>query len=396
MRLARLLNTATKEEESSLQRLRKNLPTLNPVVPRIRGQGDESLLLDSEVQAALDDWSNSLHDTERNEFEPPDGSRWQRLQGYLETYRALLDQLGDIGDGLTRIRIRPRGHWDLTEAPILEPMLALVQGPGGLANADDLRRRKAHADAEAPRLQAILEVQRLLLAVWGNAPALRTEAEAQLRRLWRAAGDLAIEKANATDLYDRSQKAATPPSEPPSDLLPVPAARAPARPGGPPAWPQRAVRRRSPRLAAAAGALVLVAALLIAVAFLGQFDYDAPVRPTLDLKEPSAMAVNLAGLVVLLVLGVPAVLIVQRLVRKRDRERLRGEDEVSLRQALRWRDTAYACLSGLLVILSGMSLVYAADATFGTPGDYLTILLWGTAVTEGLVLAKSLLPSPFS
>ena len=142
---------------------------------------------------------------------------------------------------------------------------------------------------------------------------------------------------------------------------------------------------------------MLVAALLIAAVFLlGQPNGAVPVRPVLDSKEPSALALNLTGLVVLVALGVPAALIVPRLVRKRDRDRLRGEDEVSLRQALRRRDTAYACLSGLLVILSGMSLVYAADATFGTPGDYLTILLWGTAVTEGLALAKTLLPSPFS
>jgi hypothetical protein len=381
VRLARLLNAATREEAASLERLPVVLPGLHPVVPHIRGQGDELLLLDSEIKTTLEDWSNVLDDTERDEFEPPNGLRWKRLQGYLDSYRELLDQLEDIGGDLARIRIRPEGQWTLFEADILKPILALLQPPSGIANADDLRSRKREASAQAPRLKTILEIQDMLLAVWQDDRSLRAKAETQLERLWGAtgAGDLATEKTRAKELYEgpRTVRAGKRAPEVEETRKEIP--------------PSRMARRRSPTGLIAGLAAVL---LLVAVVILTR-PLNASPTPGLGFEfgEPSAKAVNLVGLVLLAAVAIPVVLVTRRLVRRRDRGRLHGEDEVSLRQALRRRDAAYAVLSGLLVILSGMSLVYAADATFGTAGDYLTILLWGTAVSEGLALAKSLLPS---
>jgi hypothetical protein len=91
--------------------------------------------------------------------------------------------------------------------------------------------------------------------------------------------------------------------------------------------------------------------------------------------HPSATQLNIGGSILLAALGIPIALTVRRRVRRRDEQRLRGEVEGSLRRALDRRDAVFAALSAFLVILSGMSLVYAIDPTFGTPGDYLTILL---------------------
>jgi len=50
--------------------------------------------------------------------------------------------------------------------------------------------------------------------------------------------------------------------------------------------------------------------------------------------------------------------------------------------------------SGVLVVLSGMSVLYVGNPTFGTAGDYLTVALWGTALGEGVQLARRLWPVP--
>jgi len=67
-------------------------------------------------------------------------------------------------------------------------------------------------------------------------------------------------------------------------------------------------------------------------------------------------------------------------------------DAAALDRDLRSADLRFGIVSGVLVALSGMSVLYVAHPTFGTPGDYLTVALWGTGVGEGLQLARRLLP----
>jgi hypothetical protein len=43
-----------------------------------------------------------------------------------------------------------------------------------------------------------------------------------------------------------------------------------------------------------------------------------------------------------------------------------------------------------------MSLLYVGNPSFGTPGDCLDVALWGTAVGEGLQLARRLWPFSFT
>jgi len=395
IRLARLLRYAADEEAASLDRLRRAIPKLNPVVPRIRGQGSELLLLDTEVAKAVDDFLNAVDDPERDRF-AAEGTRWKQLEGYLSDYRTLLDSLVDIGKELSKIRIRPVGDWELSRAPVLGPILRLLQPPGRLADADDLRQRLDEAEAALPRLKLIVKIQDNLLHVWDHEPSLRSRAESQLDNLWTAVGDLTTEEANAKDLYEEAAKL------PARATLPMQPQPPPAAPGETAAGAEpraeirhRGGRSRTGRRIVLAVVLVLGAALLYSFLEANTLGIEGT-RPTLGWPEldPTAAQLNVAGTVVLAVLGYLLAREVRRRVRRREEKRLLGEDEGSLKRALDRRDALFAALSAFLVVLSGMSLVYATDPTFGTPGDYLAILLlWGTALTEGLTLARSLLPS---
>ncbi|HKQ02970.1 MAG TPA: hypothetical protein VJ735_21835 [Actinomycetes bacterium] len=393
IRLARLLRSAADKEAASLDQLRRAIPKLNPVVPRIRGQGSDVLLLDTEVAKALDDFSNAVDDSERDRF-AAEGIRWKQLEGYLSDYRTLLDRLVDIGRELSKIRIRRVGDRELSKAPVLAPILRLLQPPGRLADTDDLRQRLAEAEAALPRLKLIVKIQDNLLHVWDHKPSLRNRAESQLDNLWSAVGDLATEEADARSLYEEAAKL------PATATLPMQPLPTPAAPGGATVGvePRPELWRRGPR--SGTGRWVVVAVgLILGVAFLYFLGANTlgveGTRPTFGWPElhPSAAQLNVAGTVVLAVLGFLLARNVRRRVRRREEKRLLGEDEGSLKRALDRRDALFAVLSAFLVILSGMSLVYATDPTFGTPGDYLTILLWGTALTEGLTLARSLLPT---
>jgi hypothetical protein len=65
-----------------------------------------------------------------------------------------------------------------------------------------------------------------------------------------------------------------------------------------------------------------------------------------------------------------------------------------LNRRVRRADRRFALAGGTLVVLSGMSVLYFANPTFGTAGDYLAVALWGTAFGEGLTLARRLWPTP--
>lgn len=52
----------------------------------------------------------------------------------------------------------------------------------------------------------------------------------------------------------------------------------------------------------------------------------------------------------------------------------------------------YRLVSGLVVLGTGFYTLYLANPTFGSPYDYLNILLWGTAVSAGFQVARSLFP----
>lgn len=66
------------------------------------------------------------------------------------------------------------------------------------------------------------------------------------------------------------------------------------------------------------------------------------------------------------------------------------EETLSKLNDLEWR---YRLVSGLVVLGTGFYTVYLSNPTFGSLYDYLNIFLWGTAVTTGFQIARSVFPS---
>lgn len=66
-----------------------------------------------------------------------------------------------------------------------------------------------------------------------------------------------------------------------------------------------------------------------------------------------------------------------------------------LADQLRRYNVLYTVAASLLVLLSGMSVLYVGDFDFGaTWGDYLKVILWGTAVGEGVELTRRFVVVP--
>lgn len=63
-----------------------------------------------------------------------------------------------------------------------------------------------------------------------------------------------------------------------------------------------------------------------------------------------------------------------------------------------WRDhfrgieRLIGVLSFLIITGTGMSILYVPNKTFGSAGDYLSMILWGSTATAALALARRLLP----
>jgi hypothetical protein len=55
-------------------------------------------------------------------------------------------------------------------------------------------------------------------------------------------------------------------------------------------------------------------------------------------------------------------------------------------------DAGFALLSGALVVISGLSLLYFTDDTFGTTGDYVALFVWASTISAGITVARRVLP----
>ena len=65
----------------------------------------------------------------------------------------------------------------------------------------------------------------------------------------------------------------------------------------------------------------------------------------------------------------------------------------NLEKRLKRLDWTFTLISGFVVVLTGLSVLYLGKASFGSASDYASVLLWGTAVDEGLKVARRLVPS---
>lgn len=75
-------------------------------------------------------------------------------------------------------------------------------------------------------------------------------------------------------------------------------------------------------------------------------------------------------------------------LRPRSRSRHEEQSAAELERELRQSDRHLSIITGLLVVLSGLATLYVPNESFGTVGDYLGALLWGTTLTAGVELAR--------
>lgn len=73
-------------------------------------------------------------------------------------------------------------------------------------------------------------------------------------------------------------------------------------------------------------------------------------------------------------------------------EKLSQRTSEDLDRALARLDLAFELIAGTIVVVTGLSVLYLGKASFGSVADYVGVLLWGTAVQEGLKLARELGP----
>ena len=123
---------------------------------------------------------------------------------------------------------------------------------------------------------------------------------------------------------------------------------------------------------------------------------DASVAPVLEVTTPTGGQLAWFGLAAPLLIVAAVATLVWLAVRWRRTRPGSPPDTLTadaIDEQVRREDLRFSLIAGVLVVLSGMSLLYVGNPTFGTVGDYLALALWGAAVGEGLQLARRLWPS---
>jgi hypothetical protein len=424
-RLAALRDRARAGERQTDGRLRITAPA---------GASGE-YLLDQLLADARAAFHPHMSDAEREQWEPG-GAEYGNLAGTVTRFRQLCFQF----TGLEAEQDRLVRTADRSDQPLI--LEALGRSPVG----DALRERAIRSLADLAEAEAPFRAARAYLDRFGTIYArlvqlrqqssdeIRAESRQLLTELFHASHDLTPVDAASHDLHHRWRHAV--------EAEPALSVSDPADPGALAPWPEVVAapvgrpeqsdrRRRLRVLPAVLAAVVVIAIALVALSVLNLTNYlpapengavvdgptvtptDAPTR-TPDIpnapvalpgepaaatgaepSDPSTGQILWFGYLVPLLLAAAVLSIAWLLIRWR-RRRLRTRpddlDASAIESEVRKEDLRFSVLAGILVVLSGMSVLYVGNPTFGSPGDYLAIVLWGGAVGEGFQLARRVLP----
>lgn len=422
-RLARLREQARASERQTGGRLR--------IVARRDESGD--YLLDQLIADARAAFHAHMSDAERELWEPG-GAKYERLVATVDQFRQLCLEF----KGLQDERDATIFAADLPDQRLISE--ALDRSVVGVALRERAIRSLADlADAQRPLRQG-REHHELFDEIYyriedlrrHRSEEVRADAERLIEQLLHGADDLATVDAELRELdrrvgRGRLQKA------PPPDLIPAdPGDARPAPLSPPPPTPSR-LRHALPVLTAAVVATTAVGLVVLSLAgrptYLPSPDHgtgavinevvptptatatppptpaiptapvaapaDPPVYAGLQLSAPSTGQALWFGLMMplLLLLAVGALgWLVVRWRQRRLRPQPDDPDPRSIESEIRREDLRFSFAAGVLVVLSGMSLLYVGNPTFGSAGDYLAVALWGAAVGEGFQLARRLWP----
>jgi hypothetical protein len=422
LRLARLRDRARAAERETEMNLRIcALP------------GDPGLLLDKLVAEALASAGQQMTDAEWARWDS-DGAEYQKLSGVVESFRQLTDSFRGLGAELKSVDaiVEPADR-DRARTALIHSVVGAALRGRAIESTAELSETSTLLESAKKYLRDFRRIYRTLARLrYAGSLGLRDDAVRVLTKLFEAPDDLTGVDAETNELYRRWEPAIAPQPEvaagPVTTRVPPP----PALDLRPPVALRGGLRRLLPAVLAAGSAVLVV---VVALSLYGAQTTgsgptvtatpspsgrptvtptlaptpvlpEAPVATPLQLpeapgfqtREPSAgRAVWLGVVLPLLLTGLCAAVgwLVLRSWRRRQLPRsLADLDTSAIDRALRVENLRFALVSGAFVVLSGMSLLYVGNPTFGCPGDYLAVALWGTGVGEGLHLARRLWPFP--
>lgn len=424
-RLARLREQARSSQSLTGGKLRITAPREAPA----------QLLLDHLIDEARAGFHPHLTDAERAAWEPG-GDEYERLMATIRefrlrclSYRGLLDEQDSFIRSADQEDQRAISNVLGASAVAHALRERSVTSPAELSDAEqDLSMGRAHLR----QFSAIYELLRELRRV-GSAD-IRGAAASLLDKLFTPSTDLAELKVKSRDLHNmwlEQPMLAKRPTGPWIDAELEPAGPVAGHPPAGAAPPPRGTPLRRALMATVAVAAAITAGIvLFSIIRLPSGGIppeevapthtsppptsaptsplpEAPVAPPMvglaldesSIDAPSTGQTVWFGVIapLLLLTAVAGVgWLVSRWRRGKFRPRLDELDSATIDREYRREDRRFSVLAGLLVVLSGMSLLYAGNPAFGTLGDYLAVALWGAAVGEGLQLARRLWPSlPF-
>ncbi|HVE45671.1 MAG TPA: hypothetical protein VNA57_02830 [Acidimicrobiales bacterium] len=416
----------------------------------ICGEADEAeLVLDVEAARALEAWDRARTEAERSVWDFG-GASFARLSAAVEDFARLTHEHADLESRRQRVIARClEGDREAAERALDGSPVGEALRPRRFthiahiaAAAEELEAAAAHLDRFAVLYEQLGQLARFgddgvqmgaavlrskLLTPGVDLDPLEEEVE-ELLKAWRPAPTRVEQPAAAA----RGMSLPSPPpvSAPSAAPAPTPIEAARAR---------REARQRRRALPLAAGSFAALLAILLAVSLIGEEAQgpdrgprggdgppstvfspapgggdgtagppgqpdelpDAPVSAPATPPRPAAPTgddgtgtnVVVPGFLVPLALVVAVlggVLLVLRALRRR--RRAEDLDSARLDRLLASEDRRFALASGLFVVATGMSLLYVPNPTFGGPGDYLTVVLWGAGVGEGIQLVRRILP----
>lgn len=341
------------------------------------------------------------------------------LEEVFSSYAEVADALSDAEVAYRRIISRAR----IDQRGLFEAVLN--RGPLGRARAiDGIRTRQKLADAEREAIQAEEYVKAFedceLLIRRVSAKAARGEDEQTAHQLMDRllTGEEPADITAAAKDLDR-RLAPRPPAPVPSPALTgVDTHEAANAAREAPADVRRGGSAFMPRWSAALVALGIVGGLSALVMTSMQANRInptmepvpsttlAPAVPTPDLPPelPSAMVLRSdtpaddpdtsvlgwEGLILPLGLGlvITAVLwwLAHRVIGAL------GTSATKVGNSIKHADAIVGIVTGVIAVGSGLAILYAPNPGFGTTGDYAQALLWGTAVGEGVQIARRFIP----
>jgi hypothetical protein len=318
-------------------------------VPRIFAEGHKDSFLQARADQITESLKNAASDAQRDRW-GPDGEVMKELEADVETYGTLLDSLIAVArDWAAFVRVAEADHEHVAKSPLLElldrRLADRLIGPGGLDRETEAVKTLTDPVAEVAALYERFRRLEHDAREEGDEDAARDAAAARVA-LVKSVSDAEDAKRFGDQARELAKEVYGP--EPVANEVHGPEGGVKEEPvKGPVAFSDadeklprmRRVQSSSPRL---------------------------HMTPPDETPAPQLTAVS--------------------------RERgLVGWT----RRNLSAGDVIFTLVTLVIVVLSGLAVLYYGEDTWGSTGDEITALVWGSTATAGITLARRLVPGTF-